>query len=537
MTNFMQDLTYAIRQLRKSPGFALTAVITLALGIGANAAIFTLVQGILLTSLPVSDPKQLYRIGDTADCCVNGGFVGENGDFDIYSYDLYLHLKQAAPEFEQLAAMQSGQNIFSVRRGNATSKPLMGEYVSGNYFTTLGVGPYLGRVLVDSDDTTAAAPAAVMSYDAWQSEFGGDASIVGSTVVIQTHPFTIAGVAPRGFFGDRITDRPPALWLPIHTEPLISGPGSILDHADSHWLYPIGRVKPGTAIAPIQAKLSAALRQWLSSREAYTQNGGAAEIPKQHVVIVPGGGGIQNLQQQAGFGLKMLMILSTVVLLIACANIANLLLARSTTRRAEVSIRMALGANRSRLIRQVFTESVQGLRIYALSSQDPKSIESAIQERVHHLDPKLVVDHMITMEEQVDESVSNERAVAMLATSFSVLALLMTAVGLYGVLAFATTQRTREIGVRMALGAQRGSVVMLVMREMAMTAVIGIAVALPAAFGLSKLISSLLFEVQPGDPLTLAACVMICVLMVALAAAIPARRAASIDPMKALRSE
>jgi putative ABC transport system permease protein len=183
------------------------------------------------------------------------------------------------------------------------------------------------------------------------------------------------------------------------------------------------------------------------------------------------------------------------------------------------------------------SEHARSLRIYALAGQDPKSIESAIQERIHRLDPKLVVDRMRTMDEQVDESVSNERALALLAMSFSVLALLMTAVGLYGVLAFATTQRTREIGVRMALGAQRGTVVMLVMREMALTAIIGIAVALPAAFGLSKLITSLLYQVQPGDPLTLAACVLICALMVALAAAIPARRAASVDPMKALRSE
>jgi putative ABC transport system permease protein len=183
------------------------------------------------------------------------------------------------------------------------------------------------------------------------------------------------------------------------------------------------------------------------------------------------------------------------------------------------------------------SEHARSLRIYALAGQDPKSIESAIQERIHRLDPKLVVDRMRTMDEQVDESVSNERALALLAMSFSVLALLMTAVGLYGVLAFATTQRTREIGVRMALGAQRGTVVLLVMREMALTAIIGIAVALPAAFGLSKLITSLLYQVQPGDPLTLAACVLICALMVALAAAIPARRAASVDPMKALRSE
>jgi predicted permease len=358
MNQLVQDIRYATRQLRKSPGFALTAIITLALGIGANAAIFTLVQAILLKSLPVSDPKELYRIGDTDDCCVNGGYQGVNGDFDIYSYDLYLHLKKSAPEFAQLAAMQAGQNTFSVRRGNTLSKALNGEYVSGNYFATLGVGASIGRIFNDGDDTPQAAPSIVLSYQAWQGEFAGDPSIVGSTVSVQAHPVTVIGVAPRGFFGDRISDHPPAFWLPLSIEPLIAGDGSILHHQDSNWLYPIGRVRPGTAIAPLQAKLSAALRQWLATRPRYTENGGSAEIPKQHVTIVPGGGGIQSLQQETGTGLKMLMILSTVVLLIACFNIANLMLARVTARRTEITIRMALGSGRARLIRQIFTESV-----------------------------------------------------------------------------------------------------------------------------------------------------------------------------------
>jgi len=178
-----------------------------------------------------------------------------------------------------------------------------------------------------------------------------------------------------------------------------------------------------------------------------------------------------------------------------------------------------------------------GLRLYALTSQDPVAVESAIRERIHRLDPKLVVSDMLTMEEQVNQSVSNERALALLATSFSGLALLMTAVGLYGVLAFATAQRTREIGLRMALGAQRSSVVLLVLREMALTSVIAIAVALPAAVGLSRLMQTLLYGVEPGDPVTLAACVLASIVMILLSAAIPARRAASVDPMRALRSE
>lgn len=357
-TNTLHDLRYSLRQLRKSPGFTLTAVITLALGIGANTAIFTLVQGILLRRLPVNDPKQLYRIGDTDDCCVDGGFQNDNGDFAIFSYDLYRQLREAAPEFEQLAAVQAGQNDAYVRRGEQDTKYLPTEYVTGNFFTTFGIGPYIGRVFAASDDHPGAAPVVVLSYASWQSDFAGDPGIIGSTIFIQTHPFTVAGVAPPGFFGDRVTDSPAAIWIPINNEPLIEGANSILHNADQNWIYPIGRLRPGTSIAALQAKLSTSLRQFLSSRPIYVAFGVQSEIPKQHVVLAPAGGGIQNLQIQTGRGIRMLMILSSVVLLIACANIANLLLARTTTRRGEIAIRMSMGSSRGRLIRQMVTESV-----------------------------------------------------------------------------------------------------------------------------------------------------------------------------------
>ncbi len=358
LNNSLQDMRYALRQLRKAPGFAATAIITLALGIGANTAIFTLVQGILLRSLPVADPALLYRIGDTDDCCVNGGFVGENGDFDIFSYDLYQHLKDSAPEFESLAAVQAGQWQWSVRRGNTLPRELHGEFVTGNYFSTLGVGSFAGRVFSDTDDRPTSPPVVVLSYRSWQNEFGADSSIVGQVISIQAHPFTVIGIAPPSFFGDRISENPPDFWMPVNQEPYGRGDSSILHHPEQNWLYPLGRVKQGTNIGALQQKLSAALRNWLSTRPAYTDHGGSSIIPKQHVTIVPGGGGIQTMQQETGRGLKMLMILSSVVLLIACANIANLVLARSTTQRGDIAVRMALGASRSRVIRQIVTESV-----------------------------------------------------------------------------------------------------------------------------------------------------------------------------------
>jgi predicted permease len=354
----MHDIRLAIRQLRKAPGFALTVILTIALGIGANTAIFTLVHAVLLKSLPVVDPKALYRIGDKDDCCVNGGFIDYDGDFDLFSYELYKHFRDATPEFEQLAAMQSGSNTMTVRRGSEPAKSLRSEYVSGNYFTTFGIGAFTGRTLMPTDDTQGAAPAVVLSYQAWQSEYGADPAIVGSTLFVQAQPMTVVGVAPPGFFGDRIRANPPAFWLPLAVEPVIEKDNALLHVKESNWLYVIGRVKPGTSIGPLQAKLSNNLRVWLGTVEQYTHNGGDTVIPKQHVVITPGGAGIQNLQQETGKGLYLLMTISGLVLLVACANVANLLLARGTTRKAETSIRMALGAARSRLIRQMLTESV-----------------------------------------------------------------------------------------------------------------------------------------------------------------------------------
>ncbi len=354
----MTDIRFALRQFAKAPGFAATVILTIALGIGANTAIFTLVHAILLKSLPVANPAALYRVGDLDDCCVNGGFINDNGDFDLFSYDLYREFLNNTPEFEQLAAFQSGQNMMNVRVGNNLAKSERTEYVSGNYFSTFGIGAYAGRMLQSSDDVPGAAPVAVLSYAAWQSAHAADPNVVGSTFYLQSHPVTVIGIAPPGFFGDRVNTNPPAFWIPLNAEPVLEGETTILKVAESNWLYVLGRVKPGVAPKALEAKLSNTLRQWLATQPAYTLNGNDKEIPKQHVVLAAGGGGIQNLQQEAGDGLRLLTWISALVLLVACANIANLLLARGAARRAETSIRTALGAARTALIGQALTESV-----------------------------------------------------------------------------------------------------------------------------------------------------------------------------------
>jgi predicted permease len=839
MNTLLQDIRYALRQLRKSPGFTLTALITLALGIGANAAVFALFDQVLLRMLPVERPKELVRFHWTG--AFSGSMSSFGGDGNNYfSYPMYKDMRDQNQVFQGMLAADKA-SVGVSWHNQAEDKDA--EVVTGNYFQLLGLKSALGRLLTQQDDTAKNAnPVVVLSYDYWKTRFAASRDIVGQSLLINGHPFTILGVGPQNF-DSAIGGYKPGVFIPISMGDIAMpwmAPRDNLNNHQSAWLTLVARLKPGVSIPQAEASLGPL---WHSLR-AYelTLYKGKSEHFKQkfldesRISVKDDSTGFSPGRTELRTPLIILMSMAALLVALCAINVATLLLLRAAGRGREMSMRYALGAKRGRIVSQLLVEggllglagaaaglalapvvakalvrlmtstdsgsepystsidarvllftlgvsfvvsllfsvapvfhflrpdlanalrqnagtaskssqrfrklavgaqialsvlllggaglfvrtldnlrhqsvgfdtgnlavfsldptnsgygedrtaqivagaleslsripgvssaaatndpelmgdtntssfSVQGYKpseeenmgfedpkitpgyfatlrqpllagrefsasdrtgqpfvavvnltfakrfygspqnalgraisldgrdakfdttivgvvgdikhtdlrtplggavylpylqdkhpggvvVYVRTSQPPESVEPAIRQAIHQLDSMLVVDGLRTMDEQVSRSASDERALAFLAIGFSVLAMLLAAVGLYGVLAYSTDQRTREIGVRLALGAQRWDVMVLVVREMALIAVLATMIALPSVVALARLFRSQLYGVTTFDPLSLAAAVALTAAMVTLAAALPARRAASIDPMQALRTE
>ena len=356
MRHLRPDISRAVRRLTATPGLTLICVMTLALGIGGNTAVFTLIDRIVLEPLPVPRPSELHRLGGGDDCCVNSGLAGA---FSLFSYDLYTHLKAAAPEFRDLAAFQASARNIAIGRPepDAPGETLPASFVSGNYFQMLGLTPAAGRLIQPSDDQLDVTPVAVISHRAWRLKFDGRPDVVGSTLLLNGVAATIVGVAPEGFYGETLRPDPADMWIPLSSEPRLQPAARLLLARPAHWLYVMGRLPSGTPTGPIDSKLTAALQAWITS----TLTLSAEERPRvaqQQITVVPAPSGVSSMRQEVEPKLHMLQGVAAIVLLIACANLANLLLARGMARRLETAVCTALGASRGRLVTEALVESL-----------------------------------------------------------------------------------------------------------------------------------------------------------------------------------
>jgi putative ABC transport system permease protein len=349
----INDVRYALRMLLKNPGFTLVVVFTLALGLGANAAIFSLMDRVLLQTLPVANPEQLAVLSS----------FDKDGEVQIdntFSYPMYKDLRDRNDVFSGVFAR--GGTYLNVSQGDQTER-VRGELVSGNFFEVLGVRPWAGRLFTQDDDRTPSAhPVAVLSYAYWEKRFGKDPTLIGKTIVVNEYPLTVIGVTPPGFYGVNLSDSPdvrvPMMMTPVFN-PL---PPTRLQSWRHQWLTLMARRKAEVSQEQAQASLNVLYRQL---REAEAQQlppdlsaADREQFLAQKLAVIPGDQGFRRLQSELKTSLLLLFGATCAVLLILCANLANLMMARATVRAQETAVRLALGAGRLRLLRQWLTEGV-----------------------------------------------------------------------------------------------------------------------------------------------------------------------------------
>ncbi|HEU5131649.1 MAG TPA: ABC transporter permease, partial [Pyrinomonadaceae bacterium] len=346
------DIRYALRMLTKNPAFAGVVVLTLALGIGANAAIFSLLDQVLLQSLPVANPEQLV---------VLSVYEAKQPDTNSsFSYPMYQDLRDRNSVFSGVIARGGAQ--MNVSYGDQTER-VRGELVSGNFYEVLGVRPWVGRLFTQDDDRTPRAhPVAVLSYKFWESRFNKDPSLIGKTILVNEQPVTVLGVTPPGFYGVDLSNNPDVR-VPLMMTPVFNPlPATRLQSRRHQWLSLMARRKVDVSPEQAQASLSVTYQQIRESEaEQLTASGTTFDRERflaQRIAAIPGDQGLRHLQIELRTSLWLLFGATCAVLLILCANLANLMMARATVRAQEITVRLALGAGRLRLLRQWLTEGV-----------------------------------------------------------------------------------------------------------------------------------------------------------------------------------
>ena len=368
----LQDLRVSMRTLVKSPGFTVVAVLSLALGIGGNTAIFTLINQVLLRNLPVRDPQQLVTFGKSEYGGVAGGIdLGAFGGY--FPWDFTRQMQADPGPFQGIAAYGSFSIKVSIRplamSGSASANGAAilapANLVSGNYFSVLGAQPWMGRTILPSDDATPGSGAVtVLSYHFWQQSLSSDSHIVGKTIAINGTPFEVIGVMPQGFHGLKEELEPTELWTPISMQTMVlQQPSMLTPHSGLYFLNIFGRLNPGAAahkteLAQVQNWVNQQVRNGIREREGDKISADRQlEISRVDVPLVPAAHGVSTIRTQYGESLQILMIVVALVLVIACANLANFLLARAATRRHEIMTRLALGSSRMRIVRQGLIET------------------------------------------------------------------------------------------------------------------------------------------------------------------------------------